>query len=42
MMIITMDVEQLERFYSKLDQKGKSGGGGGSAPPAAPDPVATA
>jgi len=29
MMIITMDVEQLERFYSKLEQKGKGGGGGG-------------
>ena len=39
-MIITFDIEQLERFYSKLDQK--KGGGGGGSQPVAPDPVATA
>jgi hypothetical protein len=40
-MIITFDAEQVEKFYNKLDQKGK-GGGGQAAAPAAPDPVATA
>ena len=39
-MITTLDSEQLERFFAKLDQK--KGGGGGYNPPPAPDPVATA
>ena len=38
-MITTMDVEQLERFYSKMDQKK---GGGSSSPPPAPNPYAVA
>ena len=44
-MIVTLSIEQLERFYEKLDQKGKGGGGTTyvQAPaPAPPDPVATA
>jgi len=39
-MIITLSVEQLERFYKRLDQK--KGGGSAPAAPTPPDPVATA
>jgi len=43
-MIVTLSVEQLERFYKKLDQKGKGGGTTfvQAAAPTPPDPVATA
>lgn len=44
-MIVTLSIEQLERFYEKLHQKGKGGGGTTyvQAPaPTPPDPVATA
>ena len=39
-MIVTLSIEQLERFYKKLDQK--KGGGSAPAAPTPPDPVATA
>ena len=43
-MIVTLSIEQLERFYEKLDQKGKGGGTTYVQAPAPtpPDPVATA
>jgi hypothetical protein len=43
-MIVTLSIEQLERFYEKLHQKGKGGGTTfvQAAAPTPPDPVATA